>query len=207
VNHIEIEDDNFALSPERAKTILENVIKFNEPLTTPVTFSAPNGLRIDTLDSEIIWLMKKAGFDSLYLALESGDPTVLEAMNKRLSLARVVDVAREVAVVGLPVLYFLMIGYPGEKRENFMRSMEFCQKLKQIGPARFTTFLARPYPGTQLFEYCMSKGYIDASAEDDIFLGTRYLITTDDFDEAELRWRLSYANVVLNDGKEQDYIL
>lgn len=207
INHIELEDDNFSLNRDRTKKMLESIVLYNENARSPLTFSIPNGLRIDTLDPETIQLMKKAGFLSLYLALESGCPETLDFMNKKLSLDKVREVATCAASNNLPVLYFVMIGYPGETRERFMESMEFCQQLEKLGPSRFTTFLTRAYPGTKLFRKCLSKGYIQEDVGEDIFLGTRYQITTPEFDRPELEWRMKYAQKILNGGKKQDYIL
>jgi anaerobic magnesium-protoporphyrin IX monomethyl ester cyclase len=207
IDHIELEDDNFSLDKTRTKTMLESIINYNETANTPLTFSTPNGLRIDTLDEEAIQLMKKAGFLSLYLALESGSQETLALMNKQLSLDRVRQVAQAASNNDLPVLYFVMIGYPGETRERFTQSMNFCSQLKELGDSRFTTFLTRAYPGTKLFDYCISKGYINSQVEEDIFLGTRYQITTPEFNKEELGWRMQHANKLLNGGKRQDYLL
>lgn len=100
-----------------------------------------------------------------------------------------------------------MIGYPGETRERFLNSMSFCEKLKNIGTCSFTTFLTRAYPGTSLYKHCSERGYISSKDGQEIFLGAKYSIITEDFDEVELRWRLKYANSVLNDGKKQSFIL
>lgn len=205
INHVEIEDDNFTLEKRRTTSLLEALASYNA--TGELQFSTPNGLRIDTLSEEQVTLMKRAGFESIYLALESGDPQILHAMNKNLSLDKVICIAESAAKNDLPVLYFFMIGYPGETRERFMNSIRFCQEIKRIGKSSFTTFLTRPYPGTQLYQVCADNGYIDMSADQEVFLGTNYAITTEDFDAAELRWRLKYANATLNDGRKQEYIL
>jgi anaerobic magnesium-protoporphyrin IX monomethyl ester cyclase len=207
ISHIEIEDDNFSLNKNKTKKILEEIIKYNERTSIPLTFSNSNGLRIDTLDEEIINLMKKAGFSPLYMALESGNPETLKLMNKKLSLDKVYEIAKISSKYGLSIIYFLMIGYPGETKERFTKSIDFCLKLKELGNSKFTTFLTRPYPGTELFEYCVKKNYVKRSVEEDIFLGSRFDISTPDFDENELRWRLKHANDILNDGKKQDYFL
>lgn len=205
VNHIEIEDDNFTIDKGRALSILERIVGNAD--MKDVSFSVPNGLRIDTLDFELLTLMKKVNFSELYLALESGDPRTLELMNKRLSLEKVYSVAKTTADLGIPTIYFVMIGYPSETREQFMNSMNYCFKLKELGNARFTTFLTRAYPGTKLFDLCAEKGYVSKSIVRDIFLGTRYQITTPEFDKDELQWRIRFANDFLNDGKKQNYIL
>jgi magnesium-protoporphyrin IX monomethyl ester (oxidative) cyclase len=207
IDHIEFEDDNLSLNPDRTKDLLVELIRYNEGTIRPLTFSTPNGLRMDTLDEESIKLMKRAGFLSIYLALESGSPEVLKLMNKQLSLDRVQKVAKAASINHLSVLYFVMIGYPGETRERFMESMDFCSRLKEGNNSRFTTFLTRAYPGTKLFESCLKRGYISPNVEEDLFLGTRYQIITPDFNKAELEWRMQYANNVLNGGNKQAYLL
>ena len=209
VNHLEIEDDNFTLDSTRAKGILERIIKYKEGRNLHLDFSTPNGLRIDTLDRETITLMKKAGFKSIYLALESGDQEVLSLMNKRLSLDKVSEVAKLASEQDLPILYFFMIGYPGETREMFLKSVDFGLGLKKIGDCSFTTFLTRAYPGTKLFDDCLAKGYIadPTFVERDVFLGDVFQIKCPEFDAKELERRLHYAQKTLNRNCEKNYCL
>jgi radical SAM superfamily enzyme YgiQ (UPF0313 family) len=58
IKEFHILDDNFTLNRERAMEICKRVIEEK----IPVTFYAVNGLRLDTLDEELLGIMKQADF-------------------------------------------------------------------------------------------------------------------------------------------------
>jgi magnesium-protoporphyrin IX monomethyl ester (oxidative) cyclase len=80
IDHFEIEDDNFTLERERALAVLEGIRTRRERTGRP-TWSALNGLRIDTLDAEMIDVVKRSGCRHLCLALEHGDAAVLVSLH------------------------------------------------------------------------------------------------------------------------------
>jgi len=78
IREFHIIDDNFTLDKSFAKEVLKEIIE----LKLNVSFSVPNGVRLDTLDEEILKLMKKAGFYLISVGIESGSDRVLKMMGK-----------------------------------------------------------------------------------------------------------------------------
>lgn len=73
---VAIHDDAFTLIPDRAKSLCQAVADKNLGLILSCL------TRADTLDEELIRLMRKAGFASLAFGLESAAPSVLRAIGK-----------------------------------------------------------------------------------------------------------------------------
>lgn len=111
-----------------------------------ITWSAFS--RLDTIDEEMMELMVKAGCNWIGFGLESGSQTILDAMNKKIT----VEQMRQTYL--LAKKYFptvngtLIYGYPGETVETLRETDAF---LRSIGYANSFFYLAA-YPGTQVFE-------------------------------------------------------
>ncbi len=170
ITSFEIEDDNFTFNKERTVRILEGIIRLREE-GHPIQWRVPNGIRIDTLDSEVIALFKRANCKQVILALEHGSPEMLEIMGKHLSLAKAHDVITGFARVDLEAIgIFVITGYPGETEAHFETSLEYLRKLKRPGGNIYAiTSIAQPYPGTALLERCLREGYVSAQAVEDFF--------------------------------------
>lgn len=170
ITRFEIEDDNFTLNAERAHQILEGMIRLRES-GYPLQWRVPNGVRIDTVESETIGLFKRANCRQVILALEHGSPDVLKIMNKRLSLDKAYEVAKGFVDVGLEAIgLFVIVGYPGETREHFEASVEFLEKLSKLGGnLSAITSIAQPYPGTRLLGRCLDHGFVQKRDIEDFF--------------------------------------
>jgi len=188
VEHIEFEDDNLTLNSERAEEIFEGLAGSNGN----VTWSTPNGVRLDTLNYPLLRKMKDSGCSLLTIAVESGDPPILQAMNKALDIEKAEEVAGWCGEMGIPVFYFFMLGYPGETRESFQKTLRFAEKLKKRGAGHYGIAITKAYPGTKLGKLCQEKGWlVDKDLDSTPILGEYVSIVTDDFDEREMNRRLN----------------
>jgi magnesium-protoporphyrin IX monomethyl ester (oxidative) cyclase len=176
---LDFEDDNFTLNRERAVAILEGIIRLNEK-GAGLGWSTPNGVRIETLDAELIRLIKRSNCAELVVGLEHMDPEVLRSMNKQLDLEKAKKVIAELSRSGISrITLFLIVGYPGETRERFEHSRRLLKEIYRMrGDFTVCVNIAQPYPGTRLLERCRSEGYISDTAFDN-FLVRRDLMDTE----------------------------
>jgi phosphonoacetaldehyde methylase len=164
VNHLEIEDDNFTLERDRAMEILGGLIA-RKHRGIDISWSAPNGLRLDTLDEELIELFSRSGCKRIFIALESGDEEILRSMNKKLNLNKVLEVVRIFdKYPAIECNIFVIYGYPGETKTRFNNGVAFYKKLHKIAPRMSFSFLiAQPYPGTKLFDRAVREKLLPAN--------------------------------------------
>lgn len=187
IEHIEFEDDNLTLNPVRAVKIFEGLCEINGN----ITWSTPNGVRLDTLNYSLLKKMKDSGCSLLTLAVESGDPAILKAMNKRLNVERIEEVVSWCAEIGIPTFCFFMLGYPGETKGSFKKTLNFAEKLKKMGAEHYSISITKAYPGTELGKICQEKGWLaDKDLDSTLILGEYVNIITEDFDEKEIKRRL-----------------
>lgn len=186
VTHIEFEDDNFTLQPERTEDILDGIIKINKnKVDGRLTWSAPNGIRLDSLTESLVSKMKDSSCRAICIAVESGDPDILERMNKRLDLNKVEEVIRLFAKYRINSNAFFIIGYPGENEERFLNSVAFAKKLKSCGLTSISPLVATPYPGTSLFSECQEKGYLRYPDVENVLFFAEYSSYSSDFVQIE----------------------
>jgi magnesium-protoporphyrin IX monomethyl ester (oxidative) cyclase len=166
-----------------------------------ITWAAVSGLRINTLNKEIIEKIKAANCIRLNLAIESGDMKILKAMNKELNIDKIKEVVSMCNKAGIEPRGYLIIGYPGEDRESFYQTMQFCKELKQLGMKTFILSIAQPYPKTPLWKLCKEKNYLVKENIEDILFFSEYPepnIITPEFDTQEIQFRFRYAMRYLN---------
>lgn len=153
IREFHIVDDNFTFEKDFAKEILREVIK----LKLNASFAVPNGVRIDSLDEELINLMKKAGFYLISIGIESGSDRVLNLMNKNITTAKIQEKISLINQKGLNSAGFFIIGYPGETENEINKTIDFSLNL---GLSRANYFLFLPLPGTPIFAKLKKEGLI-----------------------------------------------
>ena len=189
VKTIFFEDDNLTFDLKRFEAICDKIIekslKFN--------WETPNGIRADYLTLNLLKKMKKSGCQSVFFGIESGDQYVLDnVIGKSLRLKDVVKVAKMCKDIGLKTGAFYIIGFPGEKKENMLRTVELALRLKREFDVGMHLFFATPSYGTRLYEECKRKGYIKGDLSPRAFAEVRQsrglpLIETEDFLSSEVK--------------------
>ncbi len=86
--------------------------------------------RIDTVNSNLLKEMASAGCKRIYYGIESGDPKILKAINKDISLKQIEKVIGLTKKYGIKALGFFMVGNPGETKKSVERTINFAKKLK-----------------------------------------------------------------------------
>jgi anaerobic magnesium-protoporphyrin IX monomethyl ester cyclase len=189
VKTIFFEDDNLTFDMERFEAICDKIIergiRFN--------WETPNGIRADYLTLNLLKKMKKSGCQSVFFGIESGDQCVLDnIIGKSLNLKKVVNVAKMCKDIGLRTAAFYIIGFPGEKKENMLKTVELALRLKRDYDVGMLLHFATPSLGTRLYEECQKKGYVDESLTSRAFAEVRQtrgmpLIKTADFTSSEVK--------------------
>ncbi len=200
VFNFEFEDDNLTLIRDRAINLFSKMADWNKNYEQKLTFITPNGIRIDTLDKELLSLMKDAGCKRISLAMEHGDGEMLKLMNKKLNLEKVEEVVCNCKEVGINVLIYYIIGFPGETLVRWKNGIKFAKRLKKInGGILFDVSFAKALPETALLDLCREKGYLTSADPDEIVLiGNFSNIRTADFSPYDLQKRFKKTIKILN---------
>lgn len=181
VKELKIQDDNLTVNRERAKKIFAGMIERPWHLN----WNTPNGIAIWTLDNELLGLMKRSGCYEIILAIESGSQEILtNLIRKPLKLDKVREVNRLARANGITCGAYFIIGFPGETKEQIMRTVNFARELKLVG---WAIFIYNPLPGSELFKESLRRGFI---TEESFFeAGNQYfssIINSEDWTATEL---------------------
>jgi len=180
IKEITIEDDNFTFDKNFAKEVCRQIIE----LDLKLTFNCPNGIRIDAIDRELLILMKKAGWYSLTLGIESGSQKVLDSMKKKLSIDVVMEKLKLIDEIGFQKVGFFMLGLPGETAEDREKTIDLIFK----GGFTFVTFTCFiPFPGTEAFKMLQKEGKLPDVKWNDLFPDANVLYSPDDISIKDLR--------------------
>lgn len=146
VREFHIEDDDFSADRERVKMICELILSHG----LDIRLSLPSGVRAQALDADTVQKMAAAGFRYLSLAPESGANRVLRSMGKEVDLDHLFEVAKEAVSCGMRVGCFLIVGYPGEGRDDRAATGALVKRLVQLGVDDLSVFIWSPLPGAAM---------------------------------------------------------
>jgi anaerobic magnesium-protoporphyrin IX monomethyl ester cyclase len=123
-----------------------------------IPWACPNGIRLDTLDAEMLREMEEAGCYAFSVGIESGSQRILDDMHKGLS----VETIREKIMLikensDIEVTGFFIIGYPGETVDDIMRTIRFSTTLP-LNRANYFNFA--PFPGSRIYTKLKRIGMI-----------------------------------------------
>jgi len=154
IRSFDIEDDNFTFDQERAKRLMRLIVDtFGEG---SVELSAMNGVSFQSLDRELLALMKKAGFRTVNLSFVSADPSFQKRMGRPGTASYFDGILKDAEEAGLNVVAYAILGIPGQSIGEMVDTMiHLMGKRALIGPSVFY-----PTPGTSLFEECKAKGVL-----------------------------------------------
>ncbi|MFC2091410.1 B12-binding domain-containing radical SAM protein [Elusimicrobiota bacterium] len=143
IREFHILDDNFTFNRDYVTDFCRSVINAG----INAKFACPNGIRIDTIDEEVLKLMKKAGFYSIHIGIESGSQKILNYMGKIQTLNMIRDRIKKIKKIGMEVCAYFIIGYPGETSKDIKNTLKLAMSLP-IDRSMFMNFL--PIPGTAI---------------------------------------------------------
>lgn len=148
-------DDNFTLDMDYAKSFLTALIEED----VGASWATPNGIRLDRLDPELLRLMKRAGFYSICVGIESGSDRIRIKMKKGSTKAKIrKDLQMVKGVGGIDVTGFFILGFPSETVDDIEETLRFSRELP-LQRAAFHSFI--PLPGTEVWRQMQADGELD----------------------------------------------
>lgn len=113
--------------------------------------------RIDTVDEEMLKIMKKAGCWQISYGVESGSQRLLDLIQKGATKEKIRESFLLTKKTGITIRAFYMLGLPTETEKESMETIKFAKELDTLW-AQFTVTI--PYPGTPMFNQLDAEGKI-----------------------------------------------
>jgi radical SAM superfamily enzyme YgiQ (UPF0313 family) len=138
-------------------------------------------------DEELIGMLVEAGFNSVFIGIESPEPDNLAECNKKQNLNRnlVTDVKR-IQRGGLQVQGGFIVGFDSDTPSTFQNLIDFIQK---SGIVTAMVGLLQAPPGTRLYEKLKQKGRILKQMSGDNVDGTTNILPMMDLEVLRTRYK------------------
>ncbi len=155
VKMVQIKDDTFTTNKKRVIEICRAIRE------RKLTFLWSCDTRADLLTDEVVREMRLAGCERLSLGVESGSPTILKSIDKKVTTTDILRSTELAKRYGIRVRYYMMLGNRGETAQTFRESLEFLQRAK---PHQYIFSCLSIYPGTRDFYDAERAGWLDRKA-------------------------------------------
>jgi len=148
IKHFVFLDDTLTLKRDRVIKLSKLIIERG------LDISWEGWTRADTIDKEMLTIMKKSGFVRISFGIESGNEKILKIIKKGITLKQLRNSYKLTKEVGIEARGSAMLGHPFETKKTakdtikFIKSLEGCQQI-YLG-------ISTPYPGTELYEMALN---------------------------------------------------
>jgi len=151
INYIRFVDDLFTMKRERVMDFCRLMLK--EKLDIGYRLQS----RIDTVNKEMLALLKKIGTDTIEYGVESGSDRILKMMGKGITTSQISDAIRKTKDAGIIAKYFLIVGNLGEREPDTWATFKL---IKESRPDWVAVNPLTIYPGTEIYEIAKAKGLV-----------------------------------------------
>jgi anaerobic magnesium-protoporphyrin IX monomethyl ester cyclase len=146
--HIWFGDDIFGLNHHWVERFATELAQRNTALPYKIQS------RADLMREDTVRHLKASGCTEVWMGVESGSQTILDAMDKGITLDQV-EVARErLRLAGIRACFFLQFGYPGETWTELQQTIGLVRRLR---PDDIGISVSYPLPGTVFYERVQSQ--------------------------------------------------
>jgi len=143
-------DDNFIGKRQRLKKeLLPAIIEWMQKRKRPFSFSTQTSIDLVD-DEELMTLMTKAGFDGVFIGLESPNDSSLAECNKTQNIGRnIVEDIKKIQRFGMQVQAGFILGFDNDKPNVFDKLINLIQ---DSGIVTAMVGLLNAPPGTKLYQ-------------------------------------------------------
>ncbi len=151
VNNLKIADEMFVLNKNHYMKIAEGLI--DRQLDLNIWAYA----RIDTVKTDTLTTLKKAGINWLALGIESGSKFVRDGVKKgRFGGEDISEIVKQIQGAGINVIGNYIFGLPDD---NFTTMNETLELAINLNCEMSNFYSAMAYPGSQLYAMALDKGW------------------------------------------------
>lgn len=144
-----IVDDNFIGNKAKTKNLLRSLIDWRKSKKYTNTFMTETSLNLAD-DEELLSLMVEAGFDTVFIGLETPSSESLQECGKfQNKNCNLVESVKKIQRYGMEVAAGFIVGFDNDDTSIFARQIEFIQN---TGVVVAMVGLLQALPGTKLYE-------------------------------------------------------
>jgi anaerobic magnesium-protoporphyrin IX monomethyl ester cyclase len=147
-DHVWFADDIFGLTPKWIAEFADEVAARKARIPFMIQ------CRADLIRPAVAASLAAAGAEEVWLGVESGSQSILDAMEKDTTVEEVRHATGALKAHGIRVGWFLQLGYPSESWDDLMRTRDLVRDEK---PDDIGVSVAYPLPGTKFHQMVRSQ--------------------------------------------------
>ncbi len=147
-DHIWFADDIFGLRPAWVVEFAAAVAERDAAI--PFTIQS----RCDLMTDDSVRALGQAGCAEVWLGAESGSQSVLDAMDKGITVDQIRTARERLGAAGIRACFFVQLGYPGETWDDLARTREL---IRDTLPDDIGVSVSYPLPGTRFHQMVASE--------------------------------------------------
>jgi radical SAM superfamily enzyme YgiQ (UPF0313 family) len=151
IKEIVFYDDSFTLNKNRIMKLCDEMIKLDYNIKWKCE------TRVNLVDEKLLKKMKEAGCYVIAYGIESGVQKNLDFLAKGVKLEDIQKGVKMTKDAGIEVEAYLIIGIPGETKEEVEETIRFAKEL-DVDYVQFS--ILTPLPDTELYKYAKEHGLI-----------------------------------------------
>lgn len=186
-------DDGFNMNRQRGKELLRKIIEARSRGDFNYILFSLGNFRADSVDEELLLLIRKLGGDGIWLGVESADEEVFNMIKKGETLNDITNACRLASRFRMKVIFNFIIGLPKDSFEKTYTSILFARRMRAY---RLGWNILVAYKGTSSWGWFKENGVVTEeyprTITSDIFDLTVNAYTEDFSREDRLNaWRLA----------------
>jgi anaerobic magnesium-protoporphyrin IX monomethyl ester cyclase len=178
VGFFQFGDEDFGADRRKTEELVERIKELD------VLYQVA-GVRVRSVDLDLLCRMKASGCVAIYYGMETGSPTMLQVMEKNASLDANIQAAKLTHEAKLFTIYQFVLAMPGETNQTIDETIDFARRVTEFLPEppayKLSVNYIQALPGTPVYEYARNQGLIGKTLEDE----EQYLLTISDTNAAD----------------------
>ena len=116
---------------------------------------------VKCMNESTIKLLLNSGLYAIFIGLESGSQTILDNINKGITVEQTIKVNRTLLENGIIPYYFAMAGFPGETETDLQETRDLLLRVIEENPLAqiLTIHSFTPYCGTTMGDAALRNGF------------------------------------------------
>lgn len=148
VRHFYFSDDTFTLNPKKVIEVCRLILAHGLDFTWQAIS------RVDMVDEEVFYWMRRAGCIQISYGVESGSEKIRRMLGKNFSTAQIERAFALTTRYGILSRAYFIYGCPGESLETIQATIDLMHRIK---PLSVIFYILDLFPGTALYEAYKKK--------------------------------------------------
>jgi radical SAM superfamily enzyme YgiQ (UPF0313 family) len=155
INNIMIYDDCFSANKERLYEFCKEIKALSKEFGMELKWHCQ--LIVNSVDREMLKIMKEAGCEMISYGFESFSPVVLKSMRKPITPEKIDFAFKETLKAKIGIQGNFIFGDIAETKQTAKETLDYWKKNAK---AQISLGFVEPYPGSDIYKHCIKKGII-----------------------------------------------